>query len=141
MRSFSVQRIDHVVLRVKDIELSLAFYTAVLGCEVKKRRDDLGMIHLSAGTAMIDLVDVSGPIGRQGGKAAGKQRHNVDHVCLRVEPFDEQAILSHLADAGVSAQKAQMRYGAEGTGLSIYFNDPDDNQIELKGPAQPLPMP
>ena len=73
MRSFSIQRIDHVVLRVQDIEHSLAFYTSVLGCDVKKRRDDLGMIHLSAGTSMIDLVDVNGPIGRQGGQPAGKQ--------------------------------------------------------------------
>lgn len=84
---------------------------------------------------MIDLVDANGPIGRQGGQPAGKQRHNVDHFCLRVEPFDEQAILRNLAAAGVSPQEAVMRYGAEGTGLSIYLNDPDDNQIELKGPA------
>ncbi|MCS3510117.1 VOC family protein [Pseudomonas grimontii] len=138
MRSFSIQRIDHVVLRVQDIERSLVFYTSVLGCEVKKRRDDLGMIHLSAGASMIDLVDVNGQIGRLGGQPAGKQGHNVDHVCLRVEPFDEQAILNHLADAGVRAEKAVMRYGAEGSGLSIYLNDPDDNQIELKGPVQPF---
>lgn len=135
MRGFSVQRLDHVVLRVQDIERSLAFYTCVLGCDVKKRRDDLGMIHLGAGTSMIDLVDVNGAIGRQGGAPAGKQRHNVDHFCLRVEPFDEQAILAHLAAAGVSAEKAVMRYGAEGTGLSIYLNDPDGNQVELKGPV------
>lgn len=135
MRSFSIQRIDHVVLRVRDIEHSLAFYTSVLSCDVKKRRDDLGMIHLSAGSSMIDLVDVNGSIGRQGGEPAGKQRHNVDHFCLRVEPFDEQAILRDLAAAGVAAETAAMRYGAEGTGLSIYLSDPDDNQIELKGPA------
>ncbi|VVN73269.1 hypothetical protein PS712_00561 [Pseudomonas fluorescens] len=135
MRSFSIQRIDHVVLRVRNIEYSLAFYTSVLGCDVKKRRDDLGMIHLSAGSSMIDLVDVNGSIGRQGGEPAGKQRHNVDHFCLRVEPFDEQAILRDLAAAGVAAETATMRYGAEGTGLSIYLSDPDDNQIELKGPA------
>ncbi|WP_447095484.1 VOC family protein [Pseudomonas sp. CF10PS3] len=135
MRNFSIQRLDHVVLRVQNIERSLAFYTSVLGCEVKKRREDLGLIHLSAGASMIDLVDVNGSIGRQGGKPAGKQGHNVDHVCLRVEPFDEQAILGHLADAGISAEKAEMRYGAEGTGWSLYFNDPDGNQIELKGPA------
>ncbi len=88
MRNFSIQRLDHVVLRVQDIKRSLAFYTSVLGCEVKKRREDLGLIHLSAGASMIDLVDVNGSIGRQGGKPAGKQGHNVDHVCLRVEPFD-----------------------------------------------------
>lgn len=46
MKNFTIQRIDHIVLRVKDLERSLAFYTSVLGCELRKRRDDLGMLHL-----------------------------------------------------------------------------------------------
>src|SRR3546814_14489554 len=45
MRNFTIQCIDHIVLRVKDLDRSLAFYTSVLGCELKKRRDDLGMLH------------------------------------------------------------------------------------------------
>ncbi|MBC3364657.1 VOC family protein [Pseudomonas sp. SWRI154] len=136
MTHFTLQRIDHVVLRVKDIERSIAFYTSVLGCELKKRRDDLGLIHLGAGASMIDLVDVGGPLGRHGGAAPGKQGHNVDHVCLRIEPFDEPALLAHLQAAGLEVEKAQMRYGAEGEGWSVYCFDPDGNQIELKGPAQ-----
>ncbi|MBV4553756.1 VOC family protein [Pseudomonas sp. SWRI102] len=135
MTHFTLQRIDHVVLRVKDIERSIAFYTSVLGCELKKRRDDLGLMHLGAGASMIDLVDVDGPLGRHGGAAPGKQGHNVDHVCLRIEPFDEPALLAHLQAAGLKVEKAQMRYGAEGEGWSIYCFDPDGNQIELKGPA------
>ncbi|SEP05866.1 VOC family protein [Pseudomonas sp. NFACC39-1] len=135
MRNFTIQHIDHIVLRVKDLERSLAFYTSVLGCELKKRRDDLGMLHLSTGVSMIDLVAVDGPLGRQGGPAAGKQGHNVDHLCLRIEPFDEPALLAHLASAGLTVEKAQMRYGAQGKGWSIYCFDPDGNQIELKGPA------
>ncbi|MCJ8207061.1 VOC family protein [Pseudomonas sp. RGM2987] len=135
MSNFTVQHIDHIVLRVKDLERSLTFYTSVLGCELKKRRDDLGMLHLSTGASMIDLVAVEGPLGRQGGAAASRQGRNVDHFCLRVEPFDEQAILAHLAAHGLSAEKAEMRYGAQGNGWSIYCFDPDDNQIELKGPA------
>lgn len=135
MTHFTLQHIDHVVLRVRDIERSIAFYTSVLGCELKKRRDDLGLMHLGAGASMIDLVDVDGPLGRHGGAAPGKQGHNVDHVCLRIEPFDEPALLAHLQAAGLKVEKAQMRYGAEGEGWSIYCFDPDGNQIELKGPA------
>lgn len=134
MPPFTLERIDHVVLRVSDLARSLAFYQSVLGCELKKRRDDLGLLHLSAGASMIDLVDVAGPLGREGGAAAGAQRRNVDHFCLRVEPFDEQALLAHLSAAGQQVQAAELRYGAEGKGLSIYCFDPDGNQIELKGP-------
>jgi glyoxylase I family protein len=84
---------------------------------------------------MIDLVAVDGPLGCQGGPAAGKQGHNVGHLCLRIEPFDEPALLAYLASAGLEVEKAQMCYGAEGKGWSIYCFDPDGNQIKLKGPV------
>jgi catechol 2,3-dioxygenase-like lactoylglutathione lyase family enzyme len=133
---FAVQRIDHVVLRVRDLERSIAFYAALLGCAVVKRRDDLGLVHLRAGTSMIDLVGIDGPLGRRGGAAAGEQGRNMDHLCLRIEPFDEAAILGLLAAHGLPrSAKAQINFGAEGDGPSIYFHDPDGNEIELKGPS------
>jgi glyoxylase I family protein len=61
MSLFSILRIDHLVLRVEDLERSIAFYRSALGCEVEKRRDDLGLIHLRAGASLIDLVSVAGP--------------------------------------------------------------------------------
>lgn len=133
---FSVQRIDHLVLRVRDIERSVAFYRALLGCEVVKRRDDLGLVHLRAGVSMIDLISLDGSLGRKGGAAAGAEGRNVDHVCLRVEPFDATAITAHLDAHGVSHDPVvHQNFGAEGTGPSIYFTDPDGNEVELKGPA------
>ncbi|RQR54581.1 VOC family protein [Burkholderia sp. Bp9140] len=135
MSPFEVKHIDHIVLRVNDVERSIAFYESVLGCSVDRRRDDLGMVHLRAGNSMIDLVDVHGPIGRNGGGAAGSGRRNVDHFCLRIEPFDEDAILAHLETFDLTADKAVMRYGAEGDGSSLYCFDPDGNQIELKAAA------
>ena len=78
---FEVLRIDHVVLRVKDVERAIAFYRDVLGCEIEKRRDDLGLVHLRAGSSLIDLVTHEGPLGRQGGALAGKEGRNVDHFC------------------------------------------------------------
>lgn len=136
MIPFSVQRIDHVVLRITDIDRSIAFFKALLGCEIVKRRDDLGLVHLRAGTSMIDLISVQGSLGRRGGRAPEAEGRNMDHLCLRVQPFEEEAILAFLKESGVEhAPKVQNNFGAEGTGPSIYFSDPDGNQIELKGPA------
>jgi catechol 2,3-dioxygenase-like lactoylglutathione lyase family enzyme len=135
MPAFQIKHLDHVVLRVRDLARSVDFYTKVLGCSIKKKNDKYAMIHLGAGGSMIDLVDVQGPLGATGGEAPGKERRNLDHFCLRVDPFDETAILEHLQAFGITADKAVMRYGAEGEGLSIYCFDPDGNQIELKGPA------
>lgn len=133
---FSVLRIDHVVLRVKDVERAIAFYRDVLGCEIEKRRDDLGLVHLRAGSNLIDLVTHDGLLGRQGGALAGKEGRNVDHFCLRIEPFDEAAIRALLAQHGVPVNgEVQNNFGAEGNGPSIYIADPDGNGVELKGPA------
>lgn len=137
MPPFAVQHIDHLVLRVQDIERSIHFYRQALGCEVVRRRDDLGLVHLRAGSSMIDLVAVDGPLGRQGGAAAGEQGRNLDHLCLRVQPFDEAALRSHLLPFGLaSEQRTESRFGAQGDGPSVYFSDPDGNVVELKGPAR-----
>ena len=133
---FRPLRLDHVVLRVADLERALRFYVEVLGCGVERRRDELGLVHLRTGDSQIDLVAVQGPLGVRGGAAAGVQGRNVDHVCVRVEPFDEAAILAHLAaHATPVVSVAKANFGAEGTGPSIYLQDPDGNAIELKGPA------
>lgn len=138
MSAFHILRLDHVVLRVADLERSMAFYATVLGCAVVRRRDDLGLVHLRAGVSMIDLVSIDGPLGRKGGRAAGVEGRNVDHLCLRIEPFDGAALQKHLADWGVQPQgPVRVNFGAEGDGPSLYFHDPDGNAIELKGPATP----
>lgn len=134
---FAVARLDHVVLRVRNLDAAVAFYGRVLGCAVERRRDDLGLVHLRAGTSMIDLVSIDGTLGRAGGAAPGREGRNVDHVALRVEPFDDAAIAAHLAAAGVAIEgRAARNFGAEGEGPSLYLRDPDGNLIELKGPAR-----
>ena len=140
MLPFSVQRIDHVVFRVVSLERSIAFYKAVLGCEVIRERPDLGLMHLRAGASMIDLISIDGKLGSSGGPAAGSQARNVDHLCLRVEPFEELQLIAHLALHGVLPHgPASENFGAEGPGASLYFLDPDGNSIELKGPPTAPP--
>jgi catechol 2,3-dioxygenase-like lactoylglutathione lyase family enzyme len=130
----TVRDIDHLVLRVVDLERMLDFYTRALGCSVERRQEALGLIQLRAGRSLIDLVPVDGPLGRAGGAAPGREGRNLDHFCLRVEPFDEAAIRAHLASCGVEAGPLEQRYGAEGSGPSIYLADPEGNTVELKGP-------
>ena len=131
----SVREIDHLVLRVSDVAAMLAFYGGLLGCSVERRQDDIGLIQLRAGRSLIDLVPVDGVLGRAGGAAPGKEGRNLDHVCLRVEPFDESAIRAHLEAHGTAAGPLASRYGAEGEGPSLYLTDPEGNVVELKGPA------
>jgi catechol 2,3-dioxygenase-like lactoylglutathione lyase family enzyme len=137
-RPFEIQRIDHVVLRVQDLQRALAFYCDVLGCTVARERPTLGMIHLRAGASMIDLISVDGALGSRGGPAAGEQGRNLEHLCLRIEPFDEAALRAHLEGQGVAVDgQVRSNLGAEGDGLSLYLRDPDGNAVELKGPTSP----
>jgi catechol 2,3-dioxygenase-like lactoylglutathione lyase family enzyme len=129
-----IREIDHVVLRVRDLERMIDFYCGALGCALEWRRDDLGLVHLRAGRSLIDLVPVDGPLGRKGGAAAGAEGRNMDHLCLRVEGFDEAALVAHLAAHGARIGEIAPRYGADGKGPSLYLYDPEDNLVELKGP-------
>ena len=132
-----IREIDHVVLRVKDLERMIDFYCSVIGCSVERRRDDLGLVHLRAGRSQIDLVPVDGPLGRAGGAAPGTEGRNVDHVCLRIDPFDQAAIEAHLRAHGARFDEVKPRFGADGTGPSMYVHDPEGNVVELKGPPAP----
>ncbi|MDA3914329.1 VOC family protein [Oleiagrimonas sp.] len=132
---FKIAQIDHVVLRVSDMDRLQRFYCEVLGCTVERWQEDLGLLQLRAGSSLIDLVDVAGPIGRKGGVAPSEQGHNMDHVCLRVEPFDAEAITTYLKTREVRIGESGMRYGAQGTGPSLYLFDPEGNRVELKAPV------
>jgi catechol 2,3-dioxygenase-like lactoylglutathione lyase family enzyme len=135
----NISAIDHVVFRVVDLETAASFYIDVLGARWEKKQEEIGLYQLRVGTALIDLVPVDGKLGAMGGAAPGKEGRNVDHVCFRVFPWDGEAILGHLRQHGIAAEIVS-RYGAEGTGPSIYVTDPEGNNLELKGPPwAPVP--
>ena len=130
----TIRNMDHVVLRVADLDASMRFYRDVLNCPIEKIQDQLGLYQLRAGSALIDLVPLSGPLGQRGGAGPGAEGRNMDHFCLRVDPFDADAITAHLHAHGLQPAPVASRYGAEGQGPSIYVTDPDGNVVELKGP-------
>ena len=132
--AISIREIDHIVLRVIDLDRMLDFYCDVLGCEVERRVDEIGLIQLRAGRSLVDLVPVDSKLGRQGGAAPGPGGRNLDHLCFRVEPFDDDDIVEHLLRHNVDPGSVTSRYGAEGQGPSMYIEDPEGNTVELKGP-------
>ena len=124
--------IDHVVLRVRDVDRSIAFYCGGLGCHEERRLDDLGLIQLRAGRSLIDLVDLNKPLGQRGGAPAAKEGRNVAHFALQVRDFDEAALRDQLTRHGIDPGEVMQLYGAEGTGPAVYLRDPDGNTVELK---------
>jgi catechol 2,3-dioxygenase-like lactoylglutathione lyase family enzyme len=134
MTAIEIRAIDHVVLRVRDLARSLRFYCDVLGCETERRIEALGLTQLRAGASLIDLVEVDSPLGKMGGPPPGEDARNLDHFALDLAAFDETAIRAHLERSGVAPGDVGQRYGARGTGPSMYIRDPDGNVVELKGP-------
>jgi catechol 2,3-dioxygenase-like lactoylglutathione lyase family enzyme len=127
---FTVVGIDHIVLRAADPKALERFYLDALGLRLERREGKLAQ--LRAGDALIDIVpsDEAGPAS--GSSSTGGA--NLDHLCLRVEPFDAAEIARHLAGQNVACSAETLRYGAEGEGPSIYLRDPEGNGVELKGP-------
>lgn len=134
--TFQVLGLDHVVLRVRDIDRALAFYRDVLGCTLERSLEEMGLYQLRAGRSLIDLVPVESELGRMGGAPPASDGRNVDHIALRIDPFDAEALRTHLQAHGITRGEVARRYGAEGQGPSIYIEDPDGNTIELKGPPE-----
>jgi catechol 2,3-dioxygenase-like lactoylglutathione lyase family enzyme len=120
-----VAELDHVVLRCRDQDRALDFYTRILGLTEERRIAQIGLIQLRAGRSMIDLVPASGQRVETG--------LNVDHVCIGIEAGDLNDVVRYLRSQAVEVMgEPAMRYGAHGQGLSIYVRDPEGNVIELK---------
>ena len=124
--NFAIQGLDHVVLRVADLDRAIRFYCEVLGCREERRVESINLVQLRAGAALIDLIAAAG--------APDPGAGNMDHFALSIAPFDEADLRAHLDSHGVAVGEVATRYGAEGSGPSLYITDPDGNTVELKGP-------
>jgi glyoxylase I family protein len=124
-RPLRVRELDHVVVRCTDQSRTLDFYTRVLGLREERRLDAIGLIQLRAGASLVDLVPRDA--------APSFEHRNVDHFCLGIEADDMQSVVRWLEAEGVSMLGEPMeRYGARGSGPSLYVNDPEGNVVELK---------
>ena len=126
-RPFSLNGLDHIVLRTPNAATLVNFYVDILGAGVEREIPEFQLTQLRAGHSLIDIVGVGGPLGTADAR-------NIDHFCLRINPWDEDALAGYLRSRGLAVEESGIRYGAEGNGPSIYIKDPEGNVVELKGP-------
>ena len=127
-----ITEMDHIVLRNKDVEVSLKFYTEDLGLQAE-RVDEwrAGEVRFPSARINADtIIDFFGtdqePIGKEGDK-------NQDHYCMVIEPTDMEELKSKFEAMGVEIQAGPgKRWGSHGDGISLYIYDPDDNVVELR---------
>jgi glyoxylase I family protein len=143
MGAIKIIEMDHIVLNVADVDRSLDFYSGVLGLKSER------VAEFKAGTPGIPFVSVRlnehtlidlFPIKpgeefslSEAGDAKGKVRGNLEHFCFVVEKGNFDESIAVLKDRGINIHRGPIsRWGARGTTLSIYFLDPDGNEVEIR---------
>jgi len=127
-----LQRIGHILLNVRDVEKSKAFYMKILGFELLEQDPEHGGVFLSLGEHgnTLDLFPCSNPDEQPQSKAVPGDRTGlgVKHTAFAVATEDElkRAYFS-LQDSGVPIHRA-VDHGSQ---KSIYFHDPDNNLLEI----------
>jgi glyoxylase I family protein len=136
MSGFKISQLDHIVLNVADIERSLQFYTGVMGLKAERldefRTGKAGFPSVRInGDTIIDLFPVQGQQSRQsdGEKTAG----NLNHFCVVTDKEDFAGIVDYLKENRIIIREGPIsRWGARGQATSVYFLDPDGNEIEIR---------
>ncbi len=128
----SVRNLDHIVLRVEDVDESIRFYTQVLGLRperfelFRQNKVSFPSVRINADT-IIDLLPV------KESDSLGGVHHNQDHFCLVVQSTDMNELADRLEAEGIEVREGPVtRWGAQGNATSLYITDPDDNVIELR---------
>ncbi|WP_371405615.1 VOC family protein [Kribbella sp. NBC_00662] len=120
-----IDRLDHLVLTVADVDATVDFYQRVLGMEPVTFKG--GRRALTFGNSKINLHQS----GHEFEPKAARPGPGTADLCFIVdEPIDQ--IRAELAEHGVEIEEGPVeRTGATGPILSVYFRDPDQNLIEL----------
>ncbi|HXK30873.1 MAG TPA: VOC family protein [Candidatus Binatia bacterium] len=136
MRKIKIIELDHIVLNVRDIERSLKFYTETLGLtperldEFKAGKVGFPSVRITDDT-IIDLFPIKGPASDNipGAKAEG----NLNHFCMVIGTEDFSGIVEYLKQNEIPIRAGPVsRWGARGRATSVYFLDPDGNEVELR---------
>ena len=127
-----IAAMDHIVLNVADVDRSLDFYSGVLGLQPERvdqfHRGEVGFpsVRINEGT-LIDIMKSNAPVLNEG------VAHNLNHFCLVADGLDLDAFVEELKTKDVPVLRGPVsRWGARGQAMSVYFLDPDGNEIEVR---------
>ena len=126
-----ITEMDHIVLKVRDMDASLSFYHEVLGLKVERleeyRAGKVGFpsVRLNQDT----IIDLSSSPDMP---PLEQKARNMDHFCMVVEPMDLDSLVADCDARGIQILQKGQRWGAHGMATSIYIQDPDSNTIELR---------
>lgn len=136
MNRIKVTALDHIVLNVSDINRSLQFYTEVLSMrgeridEFRAGKAGFPSVRINDAT-IIDLFPRRNAAALSANEA--KPDGNLNHFCLVVGAEDFTGIVEYLSRRGVHVHQGPVsRWGACGQATSVYFLDPDRNEIEIR---------
>lgn len=127
--------LDHIVLNVEDVERSVSFYTELMGFGAERlaeyRRGEVlfPSVRINAST----LIDIFPPKMWKRDDAPAEGRVNMNHFCIALSFDDWKELRKRLETAGVEFHRDRtVNFGARGDGISMYFFDPDGNEIEAR---------
>jgi catechol 2,3-dioxygenase-like lactoylglutathione lyase family enzyme len=134
MGRINVTDLDHIVLNVRDIERSVSFYTEILGLkperldEFKAGKVGFPSVRINERT-IIDLFPSKDPPPA----IAGKLNGNLNHLCLVIGKDEFGGLTDYLSERGIAIREGPVsRWGARGRATSVYFLDPDGNEVEIR---------
>ena len=119
---FAPTGLDHLLLHVDGMETSLAFYTKIVGCDIKGSLPQYGMADLTGGVSLVDVASEEGAWART--EARGE---NVNHFAVRLGKTPEARVRAHLAAHGVAIEEERIEHGD----CSLYIRAPSGNYMEL----------
>lgn len=127
--------LDHIALNVVDVDRSVEFYRTIFGFLIE-RLDEFKSGQVPFPSARINettLIDLFPPKMWDDGEGSDGKHNNLNHFCLALDHLDWQALRERLTERGIEIYKDKtINFGAKGDGISMYFRDPDGNEIEAR---------
>ena len=127
-----ITEMDHIVLRTRDVEQSLRFYTEVLGLQAERVEQwRAGEVRFPSARINPDtIIDFFASDSIPEDRDAPR---NQDHYCMVIDHTDMEALKTKFEEIGVEIQAGPgKRWGSHGDGISLYIYDPDNNVVELR---------
>ena len=130
---FQIVDLDHIVLRVKDVERAIEFYTGTLGL-APHRLEEFRAGEVPFPCARVNDHTIIDLLPWTEDEPVGDGPRNLDHFCMAVKEIDMAEFAEYLQSEGVTvhSERTGRRSGAQGMADSIYIKDTEGNTIELR---------